>query len=603
MDSCVLQSLCVLVLASLAASPLAVQVPSTNVVDIEPIELPAYVTRTEIGRVVPFHGRSVVLQWGSELQLAYAPTVHQLSVSLASGVSSFVILPGGAGSDRDEILVADGGGLYTLRYTTGSSEPYFAATSLGGSSNCVNAVGLACGDWNHDGKLDIAAISAAQDRVYVLTADGSGGYSETHFDPLHGGARKIEPIAWDSDGDAELALLSTWGTEVYDASGTQLFQRNSGFGSDHVMTVLHPSPGGGSAQDGLAVVQRGSNGTNRLLAVHRRSGTDTAVNLGNCQVMGIGAGDLDLDGDCDQDLALSLEGTTRSVRTLYDAGCAPHFANTPVTQLDIGTGNAVPSLCDPAVGDLNDDGRADVAEGVEYEGQVVFNTHMTPGDVAGGWSTAGTGPATPFEEYRVFFRADDTSTWNTETSDNVETELTLSNSWLGGGSSISQSYMEVILWTKSSTANTVGQIPKHFVYSLPPDFKTGAAQMRVGFELPNLADGSSHLSYAFHQVQFVEVRPVNYNPVTHKVLDPLETHVGGFTLELSTDRPSLLYLEQRAGACSSCEPGVEVESMDGGGSTRYAGGFVPQANVPPTPGHVMPTIAEPIPLTGVQFGG
>jgi hypothetical protein len=82
--------------------------------------------------------------------------------------------------------------------------------AFGGAKNAnvgSSPIGLAAGDMNGDGKLDVATANSASNDVSVLLGNGIGGFSATR--PVSVGTRPTSLAAGDFNGDGKLDLVAT----------------------------------------------------------------------------------------------------------------------------------------------------------------------------------------------------------------------------------------------------------------------------------------------------------------------------------------------------------------------------------------------------------
>jgi hypothetical protein len=77
------------------------------------------------------------------------------------------------GSDDVSIVLGNGDGTFTQ--AVGS--PISVETTAGGSTNGTRPDGLAAGDFNEDGKPDLAVALRNSNQLVLLTGDGNGGFS------------------------------------------------------------------------------------------------------------------------------------------------------------------------------------------------------------------------------------------------------------------------------------------------------------------------------------------------------------------------------------------------------------------------------------------
>lgn len=170
-------------------------------------------------------------------------------------------------------------------------------------------VSIAVSDFNHDGKPDLAAANEAHNNVFILLGDGAGGFSQPAGSPISVGTRPfyITAVDLNLDGKPDLAVSNS--------------------NSNNVTILLGDGSGGFTQPAG------------------------SPINVGNIP-LGVAAGDFNFDGK--PDLAVTNDGGGNVTILLGDA--AGGF--TPAAGSPIGAGTDPSSL---AIGDFNLDGKPDLA--------------------------------------------------------------------------------------------------------------------------------------------------------------------------------------------------------------------------------------------------
>ncbi len=249
----------------------------------------------------------------------------------------------------------------------------------------TNPTGVSVGDVNRDGHPDVVVANQATNSISVLLGDGNGGLAGSSTGSGIG-LKAISTDDLDADGDLDLILI---GAQVYT-------QPNTGSGS---FVGLNSFSSGGTPQ---AMVTADFNGDGRTdVATANLSNTNTVgVLLGNgtvgfalpARTVGLGAngsaiaaGDVDRDGKLD--LAVAIGSSPNfEVRVLKGVGDGTFTA---LAALPL-SGLAADGL---AIGDIDGDGRLDIAASVPTTDNVV----VWRGNGAGGfasppvlWSSADT---------------------------------------------------------------------------------------------------------------------------------------------------------------------------------------------------------------------
>ncbi len=156
-----------------------------------------------------------------KLDLAVANAGHDVTVLLGNGTGGFGYAPGSpfvAGSDPDSIVVGDFNGDSKLDLAVanarGNNVTVLLGDGTGGFSPApgspfaagANPTSVAVGDFNGDGKLDLAVTNAGSNGVTVLLGNGSGGFSPAPGSPISVGSLPYSLVVGDFNGDNNLDL-------------------------------------------------------------------------------------------------------------------------------------------------------------------------------------------------------------------------------------------------------------------------------------------------------------------------------------------------------------------------------------------------------------
>lgn len=317
---------------------------------------------------------------------------------------------------------------YTVNVT-----PALAFSSLGGTTTTL-ASGLswgATGDFNGDGRADVAVTNAANNTLSILLSNGAGGFSHAAGSPITTGAAPNSVTVGDFNGDGktDLAVANftsnaigiflgngtggfTAGTSVTITGGpfivtaadvnsdgnTDLLVAN--FASGTLATFLGNGAGGFTAAAGSPVTIGGQpasatigdfNGDGKVdVAVSNFQNNNVAILLGDgaggftaaagspvatgAGAIGVETGDFNADGKADLAVANFTSGT---VSILIGNGLGGFSASTPIT-----TGGAPREL---VLFDFNGDGKLDLA--VVNNGVATISIYQ--GNGAGGFTAAG----------------------------------------------------------------------------------------------------------------------------------------------------------------------------------------------------------------------
>ena len=241
------------------------------------------------------------------------------------------------GSNSVTILLGNGGGTFVV-----ASSP-----STGSSPRAI-----AVGDFNGDGRLDLAVANQFSNTVSILLGNGDGTFFATASPGTGSQPRAIAVGDFNKDGRADLAVANIGSNAVSillgNGDGTFVLAALPSTGVSPWSVAIGDFNSDGNAD--LAVANAGSNSVSILLG--HGNGTFTATtspNTGtNPQSVVVG----DFNGDGLPDLAVANAGSN-SVSILLGIGNGTFSATSSP-----GTGTQPVSM---AVGDFNGDGRTDLA--------------------------------------------------------------------------------------------------------------------------------------------------------------------------------------------------------------------------------------------------
>ncbi|MFH1723823.1 MAG: FG-GAP-like repeat-containing protein [Elusimicrobiota bacterium] len=222
---------------------------------------------------------------------------------------SYILALEGTGGDSYGIAWGDydGDGDLDLAVANGGSEDEYIATNNGDGTFSTftltdsggDSRGLAWGDFDNDGDLDLAVANAGSEDEYVARNDGGGTFSTF---TLTGSAGDSQGVAWgdyDNDGDLDLAVANASGQAEYIAT-------NNGDGTFSTSTLA----GSGGNSYGIAWGDYDNDGDldlaiandgNDYISENNGDGTfETSVlsDSGGTS-RGVAWGDYDEDGDLD----------------------------------------------------------------------------------------------------------------------------------------------------------------------------------------------------------------------------------------------------------------------------------------------------------------
>jgi hypothetical protein len=263
---------------------------------------------------------------------------------------------------------------FTLTVQTGTAcagTPVF--TNAADSSVGSLPFSVAVGDFDGDGKQDIAVANAGSSTVSIRLGDGLGNFSGTTEVSVGSSPFSVAVGDFDGDGKQDLAVANQFSNTV----SIRLGDGAGGFsGTIEVSVGANPrsvalGDFNNDGKEDLAVVNNGSSTVSIRLGdgLGNFSGT-TEVSVGSLpQKVAVG----DFDGDGKQDIAVAAaDSNTVSIRLGDGAG---GFGGT--TEVSGGT-----NPYSVAVGDFNNDGKQDIA--VADAGSATVSIRL--GDGAGNFS-------------------------------------------------------------------------------------------------------------------------------------------------------------------------------------------------------------------------
>ncbi len=304
------------------------------------------------------------------------------TTNVAVGTTPLSIAVGDFNGDgKHDIATANySGNTVSIRLGNGAGG-FSGTTSI---SVGTNPYGIAVGDFNGDGKQDIATANNGNNTVSIRLGDGAGGFSGTTNISVGTNPYKLAVGDFNGDGKLDIATAnagnSTVSIRLGDGAGGFSGTTNVAVGSSPVSVAVGDFNGDGK-QD-IAAANYNSNTVSIRLGngAGGFSGT-TNVAVGTSPVS-VAVGDFN--GDGKQDIATAnYDGNTVSIRLGDGAGS---FSGT--TNLTVGS---FPRSV--AVGDFNGDGKQDIAA-ANYSSNTVS---IRLGDGAGSFSgttnvSVGSGP-------------------------------------------------------------------------------------------------------------------------------------------------------------------------------------------------------------------
>ncbi len=287
------------------------------------------------------------------------------------------------GSDNLTILLGNGSG----GFSPAAGSPFTAGSF---------PVSVAAGDYNGDGKQDLAVANLSSNDVTILLGNGSGGFIPAAGSPISVGSGPGSVVVGDFNGDGrkDLAVASQFTADVRIllGNGSGGFSLAVGSpilaGSGPISLALGDFNGDG--KEDVAAANISSSNVTILLGNGSGSlsqATDSPISVGSGPIF-IAAGDFNSDGK--QDLATANEFSANISILLGDGSGG--FSQAPGSPVSIaGEDRFIPLT----IGDFDGDGKQDLAVGNPNNGHVT----ILLGNGSGGFSPSissptyvGTGP-------------------------------------------------------------------------------------------------------------------------------------------------------------------------------------------------------------------
>ena len=290
---------------------------------------------------------------------------NRVTVLLGDGTGRFTAAPSSpfpAGSQPDSVAVGDFNGdgkpdLAIANYNSnnvtvllGDGAGGFTAAPGSPFSAGTQPFSVAVGDFNGDGKPDLAISNVASGNVTVLLGNGTGGFTAAPGSPFAVGAypESVSVADFNADGKLDLAVA---GVGLYQSTGLNVtVLLGDGAGG------FTAAPGGasatGDAPTALAVADFNEDGLPDLAVINPETGT-VAILLGNgtggftsatgspftagAQAVALAAGDFNADGKPDfavanygsNNLTVLLNGSTPPLKLLSPVNGTTGLSVTP----------------------------------------------------------------------------------------------------------------------------------------------------------------------------------------------------------------------------------------------------------------------------------
>jgi len=290
------------------------------------------------GAVVNWNGSSLASTFVNGSQLAASVPASDIATASTASVTVVNPSPGGGRSNVMFFEVTP----------SGSSIALSAPSAFGVGAEPIS---VAVGDFNGDGKLDLAVANNGSNNVSILLGNGDGAFQAAA--DYGAGTEPYSVAVGDFNGDGKLDVVVAnegGNVSILLGNGDGTFQAAVNYGAESEPTSVAVGDFNGDGKLDLAVANYGSSNVSILLG--NGDGTfKTAVNyaVGSASIsMAVG----DFNGDGKLDLAVVNYGSS-NVSILLGNG-----DGTFKTAVNYGAGSSPYSV---AVADFNGDGKLDLA--------------------------------------------------------------------------------------------------------------------------------------------------------------------------------------------------------------------------------------------------
>ncbi|SEM96704.1 Ig-like domain (group 1) [Stigmatella aurantiaca] len=340
---------------SLSSSPLSVPAggPNSAVVVVD-ADLSG---RPDVVAALGGAGLSVVLNTRADRCEGSLDAALQLTVSTKPSAST---TPDLDGDGRPDLVVAsEGASAVDIARGLGNGT-FTAFTTVPLGTGAVNPQGVASGDFNADGRVDLVTANLGSGSVSLLLANGSGGYDVS---TLSSGSstRAVATADFDLDGHLDIAAVNTGANNVrvFFGNGDGTFGESKTLNTASAPYALVVADFNGDGRPDIATANSSSGNVTSLRNDGGRVFTALSVFAVRPGPRSLAAADFNRDNK--MDLAVANYGDD-SVSVLLGQGNGT-FATAINTTANQGAKQEFRQPRGVAVGDFNADGWPDVAVG------------------------------------------------------------------------------------------------------------------------------------------------------------------------------------------------------------------------------------------------
>ena len=250
---------------------------------------------------------------------------------------------------------------------------------------------IAVGDFDANGKDDLAVLNQASINVTILLGDGTGNFTAAGISPATAGVTPLLVVVGDFDGNGKDDLaVATFGTDnvtilLGDGTGNFTVAAGSPESAGSSPTSVAVGDFDANGKDDLAVANSASNNVTILLGdgTGNFSAAATSPEAVGSAPRSVAVGDFDRDGKDDLAVANRASNNVTVLMNQSPVDADSNFTAPPTSPEAVGT-NPVSA----AVGDFNNDGYVDQAIANSFSSNVT----ILLGDGTGDFTTAAASP-------------------------------------------------------------------------------------------------------------------------------------------------------------------------------------------------------------------
>jgi FG-GAP-like repeat len=232
----------------------------------------------------------------------------------------------------------------------GAGTGFFSSSNSFAVGVSAESIALAAGDFNGDGKLDLAVTNGSSSNVSVFLGAGTGSFGAATNFAVGVTPRSVAVGDFNGDGKLDLAVANSGSNNVSILLGTGAgsFEAATNFAVGNTPVSVAVGDFNGDGRHDLAVANSNSGNASILLGNGNGTfGVATNFAVGATQ-RSIAVGDFNGDGKVD----LAVTNSGNNVSILLGTGAGSFGAAT-----NFAVGNGAGSL---AIGDFNEDGKLDI---------------------------------------------------------------------------------------------------------------------------------------------------------------------------------------------------------------------------------------------------